>query len=385
MSNTLTYSQKLPFPTIVSDLDHNISHYWDDILLTVTEKEMSCNERFNYIQSKLYDDKGLNLKIEGDTVDSKYHIRNEWAIVTISFLDIQNDIPQKIEMGYATSLGAPYLNVIYENGVIMEEYFRYETSTYSKFDVDVDKYTYEDFTLVCPREKYYLDFEHFPYDEVTETSKFLYSHNNCGDAKVYVYETLYKAEFEGDIYTKSGKLNHSSYQMESKFGWWEYRKNGDLFLRREFRNIEKTSCDWRKGRFPHDIPINQIWTAMKFPLLKKGDLNYIIVSFGDKEYEFLLDTGASDVLINSEIEKNLLNTGALRTTDYLETVKYKFADGSSKYFKTANLYSVKIGDTSFSNINVAIGDSNSSLLLGMSFLNKFDWKIKGDFLELTEK
>jgi predicted aspartyl protease len=49
------------------------------------------------------------------------------------------------------------------------------------------------------------------------------------------------------------------------------------------------------------------------------------------------------------------------------------------------LKSMKINNNTFYNVNVAVGNSNTPLLLGKSFLNRYDWKLNSDELELKNK
>ena len=273
--------------------------------------------------------------------------------------------------------------ILVQDGII-QNYVWVKNSKWSEFvkmDKDIEKGLYIDENQ---QKKYYLEFENYPYDRITEKWELDAIRIIQGDT-VPTYNVSYVGKYDGVEYKKIGKKYPKGNPFETKFGWWEYYENDLLFLKRNFFDNEIQSSSWKFNNRRVNKIINEIWTAKKIPIRKYGSLNYITINIGGKEFDFLLDTGASDVLINSEIEQHLLNTGVLRTSDYSERVEYTFADGSSKYFKTANVYSVKIGDTKFSNINVAIGDSNSSLLLGMSFLNRFDWRINGDFLELTEK
>ena len=121
------------------------------------------------------------------------------------------------------------------------------------------------------------------------------------------------------------------------------------------------------------------------PISKFGDMKYITINIGGKDYDFLIDTGASDMLINSKVEQHLLDAGVLRKDDYTEPRIYEIANGQKVRFKRAKLYSAKIGGEIFKDINIAIGDKSASLLLGMSFLNKFNWKFKDNTLELIAK
>ena len=110
-----------------------------------------------------------------------------------------------------------------------------------------------------------------------------------------------------------------------------------------------------------------------------------MITIGNKNYKYLIDTGASDMIINSSIEKNLLNYGYLRQSDYKESRVYEIANGQQIKLNIAELPNIKISGYEFNNIDIAIGDDRASLLLGMSFLNRFDWKITENELELGPK
>ncbi len=124
---------------------------------------------------------------------------------------------------------------------------------------------------------------------------------------------------------------------------------------------------------------------IRLPIIKEGNMKYIMITIGNKNYKYLIDTGASDMIINSSIEKNLLNYGYLREYDYKESRVYEIANGQQIKLNIAELPNIKIFGYEFNNIDIAIGDDRASLLLGMSFLNRFDWKITENALELGPK
>jgi clan AA aspartic protease (TIGR02281 family) len=223
-------------------------------------------------------------------------------------------------------------------------------------------------------EDYFLDFE---YEKPIFSENFdtLIMYRNFDE---YIIRSSIEVGIGDDIYSKWGHryLSNGEKISDDK---WGYYINGDLFYLRAYRGVMRGFYNLIGPNF------KVIDDKIRLPLIKLDNLFYLNITIGNNKYQFLLDTGASDMLINSEIEEHLLTTGILRKSDYSESIRYTFADGSQKVFKTANLYTVKIEDSNFSNIKVAIGDSNSALLLGMSFLNKFDWKINGDVLELIEK
>ena len=113
-------------------------------------------------------------------------------------------------------------------------------------------------------------------------------------------------------------------------------------------------------------------------------MKYIQIQSGGYSYTFLIDSGASTMVINSSLEKNLLRSGKIRKSNY-QPVRYTIADGSTVILYQTVISSIEIGGRSFRNVKVAIGNENTSLLLGMSFLNSFNWRINGNYLELRNK
>lgn len=123
---------------------------------------------------------------------------------------------------------------------------------------------------------------------------------------------------------------------------------------------------------------------INLPIIKEGNMKHIIISIGGKSYKYLIDTGASDMLINTEMRDYFVRTGILNPSDFGENRVYEIANGENITLQTATLNSIKIDDREFRNINIAIGE-NASLLLGMSFLNRFNWKINNSMLEIENK
>ena len=113
-------------------------------------------------------------------------------------------------------------------------------------------------------------------------------------------------------------------------------------------------------------------------------MNFISIKIGGKSYKYLVDTGASDMVINTEMKDYLMQVGVLKSSDFGQSRIYEIANGKKVRFKTATLNSIEISSNKFTNIPIAIGD-NASLLLGMSFLDKFHWRINNDVLELEKK
>lgn len=125
------------------------------------------------------------------------------------------------------------------------------------------------------------------------------------------------------------------------------------------------------------------------PLINYGVAFKVKVKVGNLSKYFIFDSGASDVLISSDFERELLLEGLIRKEDYLTDDYYSLADGSIVKCRRILLDDFEIGDFTVNNVIVAIVDnSDNSLLLGKSFLDKFsNWSIdnKNSTLYLEKK
>ena len=148
---------------------------------------------------------------------------------------------------------------------------------------------------------------------------------------------------------------------------------------------KKTRCNnsrcWNHGGNCYDYSKTK---TIKLPIKKVGDMKYISINIGGIIYDFLVDSGASTTTINSKVEKKLLNSSKISKRGY-QPKKYTIADGSDVILNETIISSLKIGGSLFRDVEVAIGDEETSLLLGMSFLNQYNWRFQGNYLELRKK
>lgn len=118
-------------------------------------------------------------------------------------------------------------------------------------------------------------------------------------------------------------------------------------------------------------------------LTQQGGVYLLPITIGANRYSFILDSGAGEVSISSEVERQLISNGSLEKEDYLIKGLYRIADGSIIVCRRARLKSMKIGNTIVSNVTASIGDSSTPLLLGRSFLDKFSsWTIDNEKSQL---
>jgi len=124
---------------------------------------------------------------------------------------------------------------------------------------------------------------------------------------------------------------------------------------------------------PVTLPVVSIWPTNGM-YLASGSVNGFTV-------DFMVDTGASVIAINSATAKRL-------GVDYLEAnqIEVRTASGVEQAY-SIQLNSVQLGDISLNNVAAVVidGPEPHRALLGMSFLNAFDIERKGERLDLRQK
>jgi clan AA aspartic protease (TIGR02281 family) len=102
------------------------------------------------------------------------------------------------------------------------------------------------------------------------------------------------------------------------------------------------------------------------------------LSFGGVVRYFLLDTGASDLVIGSDLVAELERKGVLtKANDLGEFNAYTLANGDTVQARMVMLDEVVIGECRVENVLAAVVDGGS-LLCGRSFLDRFShWEIQG--------
>jgi clan AA aspartic protease (TIGR02281 family) len=90
---------------------------------------------------------------------------------------------------------------------------------------------------------------------------------------------------------------------------------------------------------------------------------------------YLFDTGASDLIIDRDTERELLIQGVLKKENYLDQTQYTLANKQTVKAQKVRVDSISIGEYTLKNVVIGIVD-DGSLLCGKSFLDKFKkWEI----------
>ena len=139
-----------------------------------------------------------------------------------------------------------------------------------------------------------------------------------------------------------------------------------LKTKKEFKSSnDYNSNDIKGGRYRNLIPLTDYFG--------KGYKVKITIAGVSKYY--LFDTGASDLIIDRDTERELLLNGALKRENYLNKTEYTLANNQTVKGQKVKVDNIVIGDYTLNNVEIAIID-DGSLLCGKSFLDKFKkWEI----------
>jgi Flp pilus assembly protein TadD len=112
--------------------------------------------------------------------------------------------------------------------------------------------------------------------------------------------------------------------------------------------------------------------AEEIPLNKEGGVYTIPVQInGVLTLQFILDSGAAEVLIPADVALTLIRAGTIQQSDFLPGRSYTLADGTTVQSPRFVLRRLKIGTRLLTQVPASIGNLSSMLLLGQSVLERF--------------
>jgi hypothetical protein len=106
-------------------------------------------------------------------------------------------------------------------------------------------------------------------------------------------------------------------------------------------------------------------------VLTLNGLTYVKVNTGGMTQFWLFDTGASDLLINNEMEKNFKAENILSDSNYLGVGQYEMANGVIDTCRRYKVNNIRIGKFSINNVIVAVTDKGKKIIVGKALFNKF--------------
>ena len=107
-------------------------------------------------------------------------------------------------------------------------------------------------------------------------------------------------------------------------------------------------------------------------MTKKNGVYTIPIKINNQEMEFILDTGASDILLSTLEAVLLIKQGSLTENDILGQEAYSMANGAIEVGTVVNLRQVQIGSKTIYNVRATVVDNIAApLLCGQSALARF--------------
>lgn len=113
--------------------------------------------------------------------------------------------------------------------------------------------------------------------------------------------------------------------------------------------------------------------AAEVPLEKEAGVYRVAVRINRViTLKFILDTGASEVVIPADVARTLVRANTIRETDFLPGKTYKLADGSELKSTRFVIRELDLGKVRIHNVPCSIAPPYGDLLLGQSLLERFD-------------
>jgi tetratricopeptide (TPR) repeat protein len=138
----------------------------------------------------------------------------------------------------------------------------------------------------------------------------------------------------------------------------------------------KTISDFPSSLTPAAQPLGSGGTTV-VPMVQSGGTFAVPVTINNQlTLKFVVDSGASDVSIPADVVLTLVRTETITDADFLGKQTYTMADGSTVPSQRFMIRSLKVGDKTLENVVGSIAPVAGSLLLGQSFLSRFNsWSI----------
>ena len=98
---------------------------------------------------------------------------------------------------------------------------------------------------------------------------------------------------------------------------------------------------------------------------------YLEIKVGSLVQVWLFDTGASDLLINTDMEEDLKKENILNESNYLGIGQYEMANGMIDTCRKYRVNDIMIGEFAVDNVVVAVTEKGKRIIAGRALLNKF--------------
>lgn len=193
------------------------------------------------------------------------------------------------------------------------------------------------------------------------------------------------------IYTSGRTINMDNYQInifgqnnaDKIFNAFKYLFS-ELSTSTKYNNQNDNDDPFSTNNFNKIKPyVSGSETTENINLESYGGVYKVWVKIGTLNKHFVLDSGASEIYLSKDTERELIDNRIIKQEDYIEPGLYKLADGSIIKCRRLVIPEMTIGNYKVKNVKASIGVSESTLLLGRSFLDNFKkWTIDNSKKEL---
>lgn len=193
---------------------------------------------------------------------------------------------------------------------------------------------------------------------------------NNGNLKYILYiaegdlqDVLGNSELKGSIYKSLNALTIKNGEILKLSCFTSYKNN-------EFNSFNYYSKLFFK--IFTSVKIKQVQSNTIY-LTEKENMKFINVSINNNNYEFMIDTGATNVVINKNMLNEFLASGYIDRTNYITKTNAELADGSEIITEKWLFPEIKIKNQIIKNITVTVVDNNNTTpLFGMDGLKKLN-------------
>lgn len=155
-----------------------------------------------------------------------------------------------------------------------------------------------------------------------------------------------------------------------------YRKAAEQDTANNQKTLSKLQNNAPTGTMP--VPSQSAITSTGIDMVKdeSGVLKVPVQINGAITLKFVIDSGASEVQIPKDVVLALIRAETIKESDFRPGKTFVLADGSKVKSDRFILRSIKVGESTFAEIEASVGGLDAQLLLGQSFLSRFkEWKI----------
>jgi clan AA aspartic protease (TIGR02281 family) len=118
-----------------------------------------------------------------------------------------------------------------------------------------------------------------------------------------------------------------------------------------------------------EIPVQDTGGSFTVPVTVNGSITL----------RFMIDSGATDVSIPSDVASTLIRSGTIDSSDFIGTQTFMLADGSTAPSAEFRIRTLTVGSVTLHDVTASLSDTKAPLLLGQSFLKRLSgWSIDND-------